>query len=256
MGHQRQGRYGKALEAVEEGLRIAEKIGHSQWSGACLFALGTIQVDLLEYDAAVGSLEKAREFAVALGSNLWISLISSFLCISLVRAGEYDDAEQILETIRHHEPSSTALFQILAMFAQGELALAKNEPARAKRYSDRIVAFSSATGGGSGEVRLAPAVALQRARVLAGLGHTSDAEMAFLKSIDVSREHNLPPLIWRALGTYGAWLRMQEREEEAGACIAEALAIVRELADTVPDEGERKAFIRRADRRILLGWSQ
>lgn len=53
------GKYDDALASARTGLQIAEEIGHSQWMCASLVQLGSILCDILAYEQARPTLERA-----------------------------------------------------------------------------------------------------------------------------------------------------------------------------------------------------
>src|SRR5581483_3158015 len=76
------GQLGGALTHAQEALRIATAIDHQQWTAGAQCTLGAVYRAMLAADLAVETLETALTLAQALGSALWVSLISAELALT------------------------------------------------------------------------------------------------------------------------------------------------------------------------------
>ncbi|MEO6063927.1 MAG: tetratricopeptide repeat protein, partial [Thermoflexales bacterium] len=125
------GAYAESLENARRSLTVAETIGHRQWTCGALLTIGVIYLNLLEADAAIRLLVKARELASLLKSNMWEFHTASWLARShlakgdIARAGEAVGSLPGFDLDPARAPATMAERQLLA--TQAEYCLATGD---------------------------------------------------------------------------------------------------------------------------------
>src|SRR5579859_1591552 len=90
------GEYGRAFEAAQASLAIAEQIEHVQWITYAHYVLGVHYLDLLALSEARQHLERALALAQEIGSWHWIRIISGFLASASILRQDLIRAETTL----------------------------------------------------------------------------------------------------------------------------------------------------------------
>lgn len=116
-------RPGEAVESAREALKIAERIGHREWTVASLRGLG------ISYEAA-GDLSAAeaqhrRSLEMAENMPLFASWAAARLASVLVAAGRAPEAEPL---VQHALGTGTPLSHYEARLASAELAVVMDDP--------------------------------------------------------------------------------------------------------------------------------
>jgi tetratricopeptide (TPR) repeat protein len=122
------GEYAQALELAQDGLRIAEEIGHRQWMAAGHWVLGALYLDLLVLPTAQQHLEQAVALAQESGSLFWIRTTTGFLAMTQMLQHDVTQAESLLTTALDPDTPSQTLGQRVVWYARAELALTRNNP--------------------------------------------------------------------------------------------------------------------------------
>ena len=89
------GDFGVALEHARRGLEIAREIDHLPWQTAGLQSLGTIYLQMLLPAEGRGPLVEALELARAGGATIWVDTIRAVLAMTLILAGDIDEAAAV-----------------------------------------------------------------------------------------------------------------------------------------------------------------
>ena len=135
------GRPGEAVETLERGLELAERVGNVEELGGCLINLGLAKLAQRDYDAAVVCNERAIAEFERIGHGSGRALGYSNLAWVLANKGDYDDAErycalaiEVAEAIGHRlvvaETTDTMAFIGLRRGTPGEAAARAEEAAR------------------------------------------------------------------------------------------------------------------------------
>jgi tetratricopeptide (TPR) repeat protein/DNA-binding CsgD family transcriptional regulator len=237
------GRYAPAFESAQRALALAEEIGHQQWLGGALCALGALYLDLLDASAARQHLERALALAREISSPIWMPIATSFLVPAYLLQGDLDRAASVLDASLEGEASMETIMQRLWWRARAQLALAQREAGRALEIVDRLTA-SAAPVPGQGVV---PGLLKLRGEALAALNRPAEAEQALRSARDAALAQGLRPLLWRVHLSLGKLLHARGRRTEAREAFTAARSIVEELAAGILDDSLRSTFLRRAD---------
>ena len=135
------GRPEEAVETLERGLELAERVGNVEELGGCLINLGLAKLAQRDYDAAVVCNERAIAEFERIGHGSGRALGYSNLAWVLANKGDYDDAErycalaiEVAEAIGHRlvvaETTDTMAFIGLRRGTPGEAAARAEEAAR------------------------------------------------------------------------------------------------------------------------------
>ena len=94
------GEYTQALGLAQDGLRVAEEIGHRQWMAAGHWVLGALYLDLLVLPTAQQHLEQAVALAQEIGSLFWIRITTGFLAMVHMLQHDLAQAESLAHALR------------------------------------------------------------------------------------------------------------------------------------------------------------
>jgi class 3 adenylate cyclase/tetratricopeptide (TPR) repeat protein len=235
------GDYGGAILAGEKGLEIATSIGHAQWQTFAHYDLACIYMDLWVRQRAREHFEAARTLAASIGSQHWIHISNADYARCLIRFGELDAAEQVINERLRPDFPMISLGQRGTWLAQAELLLARGEIDAALDIIDRI--GSSARQIGMQWADAIPYLALLRGHAQLRAGRLDGAAADFASSLEMSRRLELKPLIWTALAGDADRARAASRDDEARVRATEAMDIVEAIAATVTDAAVRHVFL-------------
>ncbi len=238
------GEYGRALEAAQAGLHIAEEIEHRQWLACAHWELGALYLDLLALPMARQHLEQALTLAKASGSWYWVRVVTADLILACILHHEPARAEAILNTVLNPDLPTQTLAQRLVWWGGAEFALASGDPGMALQVADQLFA-SAANVGNRGEGSI-PYLAKLRGEALTALQQWPEAEAALQAAQQGAARQGARPLLWRIQVALGQLYQAQARSEEAERAFATARAIIEELAANVPDPALRDNFLKRA----------
>jgi DNA-binding CsgD family transcriptional regulator len=235
------GEYARALEVAQDGLRVAEEIGHRQWMAAGHWVLGALYLDLLVLPTAQQHLEQAVALAQESGSLFWIRTTAGFLAMTYILQHDLAQAESLLTTALDPDTPSQTLGQRLVWYARAELALAHNDPPLALHITDKLLASSGLPSASS-----IPSLAKLRGEALTKLKQTAEAETILEDARATALKHGLRPLLWRISLTQGKLAHSQRRYEEAERRFAEAMELLEDLASSLSDETLQQHFLQHA----------
>ncbi len=203
---------------------------------------------MLAADAAVETLETALPLAQALGSALWISLISAELALTQLLRGDLPRAEAVLSAeMRRNTKPPTGIGRWVAL-AWGELALAQGRHEVALLQAQHIL--DSAPGQGTGpplqSAQPIPALLKLKGEALMALGRMDEAAEALAGAERGALERSARPLAWQVYRALGRLHRACKREAEAERAFATAREVITQVADTIANEHLRAGFINAA----------
>ena len=244
------GEYGRAREMVTQALRVAERIGHGQWTVGAHSALGTLALDLLDAEAARRHLEQALAGARALGSTFWTQRTSAGLALACLLLHEPDRAAAVLAELPAVDGPVRSLGQWWVTYARARLALARRDPALALRLCGQLRPLGVGDASQSDLpllVRLrAEAVTALRARGVMGTEPAEDVESALRAAREAAQRQGLRSELWRIDAALGAHYRAWGRSDEARHAFVSARAVIEELAAGIPDRSSRNLFLQNA----------
>jgi DNA-binding CsgD family transcriptional regulator len=236
------GEYARALEVAQRGLAIAEEIEHRQWMTAGHRALGALYLDLLALSEAQQHLEQALALAQEIGSRYWTRIVSGFLALVSLAQHDVTRAESLLNAALGPDDPAQTVGQRLVWYARAELALARNDPPLALHITDQLLASAVGLSSESSIPRLSKL----RGEALTKLKQAAEAETILQQARVTALKHGLRPLLWRIYLTQGKLAHSQRRYEEAERRFAEALEMLEDLANSLPDETLQQHFLRHA----------
>ncbi len=223
------GSYGRAIDALTEGLRIAEEIEHRQWMAAAGCSLGALYLDLLDGSAARRALVPALDLGREIGSRYWFRAASGYLANGCILDGDLHEASAALEQGFSTGMGLETLAQRLVWYTRAELALAQDDPAVAMESAERL-----STTAGNGHVL--PRLGLLRGRVLRALKREGPARVELESALAAASSQGAQPLVWRIQAILGRG--------------PEAAVTLDAIARTLDDSLARDAFLERAAARL------
>lgn len=241
----------RALETARQGLRIAEDLGHAQWSTGAHYGIGRLHATLLDLPAAHQEFEQARRLAQGLGSSFWRLVTAADLASTLVERGDLAQAGEVLAAVLDDEIQLETSALRRAWYARAELARAQGDHARELDIVERLL--SVAVGDSEPDAARTPYLAFMRGEALAGLGRSAEARAAFQSARAGAVALGAPFLLWRVDLAVGGLARRRGDQEEADRAYATARAAVDSLAASIDDEAQRETFLRNALRRFPPG---
>jgi tetratricopeptide (TPR) repeat protein len=236
------GEYARALEVAQRGLAIAEEIEHRQWMTAGHRALGALYLDLLALSEAQQHLEQALALAQETGSGFWSRIVSGFLALVALAQHDLTRAESLLNAALGPDDPTETVGQRIIWCARAELALARNDPTRALRITDHLLASAAGLSSESSIPRLSKV----RGEALIKLKQAAEAETILQQAQETALKRGLRPLLWRIDLALGKLAHSQRRYEEAERRFAEALEIPENLVSSLPDESLQQQFLHHA----------
>jgi DNA-binding CsgD family transcriptional regulator len=162
----------------------------------------------------------------------------------LVSLAQHDvtRAESLLNAALGPDDPAQTVGQRLVWYARAELALARNDPPLALHITDQLLASAVGLSSESSIPRLSKL----RGEALTKLKQAAEAETILQQARVTALKHGLRPLLWRIYLTQGKLAHSQRRYEEAERRFAEALEMLEDLANSLPDETLQQHFLRHA----------
>jgi len=237
------GEYSQARAYADEGSRIAEEIGHIQWSTAAECAHGTLAADLLDAEAARHRFERALELARSTKSGHWIHTAAGPLASICVADHDLERARVVLESLDDPNAPASTLGSRLVWCARIELALAERGPERALLLLEQMAA---ATPNLEAHLDCAPRMAMLHAQALAALDRLDEAQAELEAVREINREQGALPALWRVDLARGRIYAAQGRQEEAAEAFSLAQGTIQALAERMSDAAHRESFLARA----------
>ena len=235
------GRYAEALAILREALAMAEAIGELFWRARLWNTRGWILGELGGFEAADESNQRCMEIAHTIASlRMTPELVGNAACnladVALVRDDSAGVASHlgVVEAIVRDPRNEwmTWRYRMHYQLSAAEFALSRGEVTRAGELIARCRHAAQRTRSRR---------YLVRAARLSGLCHAADgdvqgADQILATAVQQARELKNPPQLWHTLLAHG---RVQQRlvmREEALASWREALALVRSVEASVPDD--------------------
>lgn len=267
------GAYDRGLPLARGSLALAEELNHLEWQAGAARVLGMAALDLCAVAEAAALLELAHGLAVRLGSCTWTRWTAAPLAVARARSGDLAGAFALLdatstavvagrEALRpgdedvptlgeRHLLLARAEILLLAGDAAGALALVEERLVEERRGQERAAEergdlLQLTAGGGTA----LPRYSLLRGQALLALGRCDEAVDALQLACAEAAAADAAPLLWRACAALGHAHRGLRRRLQARAAFAEARRIAADLAERIPDEPLRGAFVRGVARAV------
>ena len=236
------GEYTRALEVAQRGLAIAEEIEHRQWMTAGHRALGALYLDLLSLSEAQQHLEQALALAQEIGSRYWTRIVSAFLALVSLAQHDVTRAESLLNAALGPDDPTQTVGQRIVWYARAELALARNDPSLALHITDQLLASAVGLSSESSIPRLSKL----RGEALIKLKQGAEAETILQQARATASKQGLRAVLWRIYLIQGKLAHSQRRYEVADRRFAEALALLENLASSLPDKTLQQQYLQHA----------
>ncbi|MCP4539742.1 MAG: tetratricopeptide repeat protein, partial [Chloroflexi bacterium] len=240
--HTVQGRFGRAFEVLQSGLRIASTIGHREWIVGNRCVLGGLYLELLTPEQARRQLESALTLAEELRSPYWIHHATGSLAAAYCLLDDQTQAQMLLESVLSAETSMDSGAKRYCWARRAELALAQGDLALTLDITDRLIA--SAPGMSPG--RVITFLWKLKGEAFAAMGRTEQACSLLYAAIENARATKERFLLWRIHASLGRLYRVTDRQGEAEKEFSAACELIEELGATIPDETLRNDFLRGA----------
>jgi len=240
------GQFDRALEPAQEALRLATGIGHHQWIVGAHVALGIVYQAALAFQMACDHLEQAQNLAREIRSQFWRHMTTGYLAQVYRELGQPARALDCLqEELAPHMPAQT-IGQRLCWLARAEVALEQEEPALALEIVERLIAEAANMGSGV----VISVLWLVRGDALHALGRVDEAETVLQEGKENARLRGERSLCWRFQASLARFYRDTARPERAGQEVEAGLALVENIAATIPEETLRDNFLSQAEKRL------
>jgi tetratricopeptide (TPR) repeat protein len=236
------GQYGRALEVMRKGLRIASEIGHREWMVGNRFALGVLYAELLAPEQARRQLEGALTLAEGLQSQYWIHHVIGALAGAFCLLGDLAGAQTRLESVISAQTPMDTMGTRYCWARRADVALAQDDPALALEVTDRLIA----TAPGMSPERVITYLWKLRGDALATLGRADEAEPLLRAAVENAHAMEERFLLWRVHASLGRLYHAMNQKREARREFSTARGVIKELAATIPDDALRGSFQRRA----------
>jgi DNA-binding CsgD family transcriptional regulator len=241
------GRYDQALPMVHNALSLAVQAGQTAGMSASERVLGSILVDLLALDEAGDRLRRALALAYEAGAHMFGHIAALGLASACIAAGSSAalvEAEELVSAAQNAHPLPHSRYSRQAALVRAELELAQGRPADALHTIDRLLATTNHLELQG--LQAVPRLALVRGNALLGLGLSGDAETELQAARRGAVQQSRLPLLWRIEISLGRAHMAQRHKPEASQSFQRALALIDELARSVPDPAIGRQFQQRA----------
>ncbi len=232
------GELGRGFAHVQESLRIAREIQHSQWLAGAYFTLGHIYILLLEATLAVQALEAGLRLADDIGSAWWVGSITAYLARAYLLQEAFPRAEAVLKAVMPREQQLAKSPERRLSWAWGELALAVGEPEKALDIADRLLASAP----GTTRAQPIPWLLRLKGEALGALQRREEAIQALEKARQGALARQERPLLWQLHRALGRQHRRLKQEDLAQHNFTQARQTIASLAKTIDDVSLREHF--------------
>ena len=236
------GRYREAIDRAASGLRIAEEIQHLQWMAGGHTALGSIYLDLLEYDRAIANLAEARALGYRVDSPNWIKTATGNLALAYVQAGKLAEAEAVLADVLTDDTPMHTVGQRTSWWGKAELLIAMGDAAGSLEIVDRLIA-SARSLPPDGVITVLWRI---RSEALLALGRPEEAVSVAEQGIQRGWLLGEISLTWRLYAILGKATLSKGQPDRAADAFQKAARIIEELAADIPDAALAIQFRERA----------
>jgi len=188
------GDFTHALDSVQNGLTVAEEIGHRQWTTYARGALGIIHTHLFDLARARQYLEEALTLAQELDSWHWIRTMSGFLASACILEHDLERARAVLDQVPGFEDSPQTIGHRSVYCARVELALAQGNSVQAMELIDQLIATAAhAEPAGQNILRLS----MLRGQAFMAMQRWNDAFIALGWAKKVAEEQGALTWLWQ-----------------------------------------------------------
>jgi DNA-binding NarL/FixJ family response regulator len=236
------GELGRGLAHVQDSLRIATEIKHTQWMAAANFTLGHVYLLLLEANLAVQALETGLLLASEIGSAWWIGNITAYLARAFLLQRALPRAEAILKATMASSQQPRNAPERRMGWAWGELALASDEAEKALDIADRLIISAP----GTTRSQPIPWLLKLKGEALGALSRGEEAIQALEEARQGALARQEKPLLWQIYRALGREHQRLKQEDLAQRHFMLARENIASLTSTIDDAYLREQFSRAA----------
>jgi tetratricopeptide (TPR) repeat protein len=236
------GQFGRALELMQNGLRIASEIEHREWQVGNRFALGVLYDELFAPEEAQQHLETALTLAKGLRSQYWIHHVIGALAESYYLLDDPERAQDCLETVISPETPMDTMGKRYCWARYAELLLSQGEPELALHTVERLIVSTPGMKSGS----VITFLWWLKGEALATIGHVEKAIPLLHAAIQNAQELEERYLQWHVHASLGKLHHTMHHQTEAQIEISAARGLVDDLAATMFVEALKESFLKGA----------
>lgn len=229
------------LRHLNESVRIAEEISHTQWFVTASLQLAVGYLHLRVPALCLSHVRQAEPALPKLASNVWQLMADGLTASAYIELGDLEIARRMLPAWSDLERQSTTPLVWAGWLGSIELALANEEHAFALEIVERLIQLSSGSSG-----HLAPDVLRLRGVAQLACGRPEEAEETLRQACEVAQEFNFQLILWRIHATLRKLYLGQGRIADADAARAAALIIIDRVAEQIDDEDVYATFLANA----------
>ena len=236
------GEFDRGLAHVQESVRIATEIKHTQWMAGSYFSLGHVYILLLEANPAIQVLETGLALAIEIGSSWWTGNITAYLARACLLQGALPRAEAVLTEVMPREQQPANSPERRMSWVWGELALASDEPEQALHIAESLLA--SVPGATSSQP--IPWLFKLKGEALGALSRREEAIQALEEARQGALSRQEQPLLWQIHRALGRQHQRLKQEDLAQRNFTSARQGIASLASTIDDAYLHEHFLHAA----------
>jgi DNA-binding CsgD family transcriptional regulator len=223
-----------------------EVIQHRESFARLQLTSGQVLMELLAWTEARQRLESGLALAQELGSGFLTLGAIARLATASVLQNDLARAQKLLDAwLPADYPEAGLTIPLRRLWSgRAELELAQGNPGRTLEIVERLLA--STVNLAQVGPHAVPHLSRLRAHALAGLGHVEDAEAELQGTLPVASRQGQRSMLWRLHADLGDVYRAMGRREEAEREFTSARAIIRDLANNIPEGALRDNFLQQA----------
>jgi DNA-binding CsgD family transcriptional regulator/predicted negative regulator of RcsB-dependent stress response len=239
------GDLGQALSHTRAALELASDIEQRHYLVASYNSAGDVLLALLDPVQAQATLQAGLEIAHVFRAAVYVGTMTASLAQASLLTGDLARAEWTLAHCLSPDQSPRNLHERRLLWTWGELALAQQQPERALRLADGLLASvpSEATTTQEGEEQPIPALLKLRGEALFALGQTEEAIAQLQQARRAAQEQGALPLLWQVERSLGRLYVATGHKPLAQAAFSAAREVIAGLAASLDDPVQRERFL-------------
>jgi transcriptional regulator with AAA-type ATPase domain/tetratricopeptide (TPR) repeat protein len=222
------GEFAEGIRRGLEGVRIAEAVDHPYTLVTAYAGIGSLQVRMGDFDAAIPTLERALDLCRSWHLSLWMPPVTSALGIALSLTGRADEAIPLLEEAAERALAMSWVGgQSMVLMCLADTSLLSGRSRQAAETAQRALDIArehKERGREAWAWRLLGEIALRGDDQAGG-----SAEASFSRALTLGTELEMRPLIGRARLGLGRWQQKVGDRAKAGEHLSAAAGLFREL---------------------------
>ncbi|CAN5539851.1 hypothetical protein BH23CHL2_BH23CHL2_09100 [soil metagenome] len=229
------------LRSLNESVRIAEEINHTQWFVTAHLHLALAHLHLRVPSVCLSHVRATQKALPELASNVWQMMADGMAASAYIESGDLETARAALPAWKELTEQSTIPLVWAGWLGSIELALADKRYELALEIVERLIHLSSGISG-----YLSPDVLLLRGLAMLACGRAEEAETSLLQACEVAEEFDFQLSLWRIQAALRKLYLAEGRIDDADAAGETALHIIDQIAEQIDDEDVRTTFLTNA----------